>query len=359
MRIRLASLFLPTLLACTFALGLPAALPAQEIVAAAPPAPAQEVAIRADAPQRRGAARQESAAWEANIYLDKVFQKGGIADQFIQVATGEDAQELQELIERYSGVVGLDPRTDIQRLHFSSNISMAQLEREGELAFLNSSVAIIDLKSLGNLEGLLIAAPGYKALDGPDGAKLHRIAAEGMEATVAFVQSNSSTHHVIIGANEELVRAALADAGSASSGARSENGQTMLADLHISRRGLEEILSHAVEGAGDEEYPASVMKRLAEKLNSAHLAIATSDDSLKVYLQLDTTDADSARQLEQLAKAGIAISALAAEDGADDPETQQILKIVQGLQLSVDGQSVKAVLTVKDLADVLRALEGV
>ncbi len=286
-----------------------------------------------------------------NVYVDNLFESG-LVDRWINAAGEGDAAELRMLIDRYQSIVGLDPTKDIRSIQVSSSAGLMEMAEGNPESLIPKTVLLADVAKTGNLEGLLVAAPGYKASQDRAGNSLHHFDVEEIAGVVAFVPASSGRHYIVVGCDEGMTRKAI-DAvstrkASDTASSASTGGEDRLIDFHISNSALKE-LTDSLAGQGD-EYETAIIRNVLGLLDSIDVSVSAGDaNALKLTLALEAKNESAARQLEQLANAGKgALDMVIQSEGANDKEVIQMKQLVDSVKLSTEGTTVTATASVSE-----------
>ncbi len=271
----------------------------------------------------------DAPLWEVHLDLRKSVASplGQRIMAMIEKDNPNDIEEITKLAE----AIGIDPRTDIGEIVVYGN------------GFAETDATIIAQlsQSTGNLEGWILAAPGYRSEDIDNNTLLHSIfrsekvydepaygesarpiTAKEQNARVWFAlpKHSRSGNYVLVGSFDQNRTVELAKqvlAGSASPIPNPLQGNTLLSfyanDLS------------AVPIDIDENAPGSGIVKIIERLG---LQVTSGDDNLGVTLDLSASSAGKARQISQLLTGLKALVQLAPQD---DPEGQKLSEVLESL----------------------------
>ncbi len=253
---------------------------------------------------------EKSPLWEVHVDLQKSFASplGKWVLTMIEKENPKDIQDLAKLAE----AIGIDLRTDIGEVVLFGN------------GFEETDATLIAQlgQSTGNLEGWILAAPGYQSKDLDNNTLLHSIIDEDKKARIWFAlpKNPQSGVYVLIGSFDENRTVELAKkvlAGNPSSIPNPLHGNTLLS-FYVND------LS-AVPLEIDETDPGSGIVKIIEQFN---LNVTSDENNLGVALNLSASSAGKARQISQLLTGLKALMQLAPQD---DPEGQKLAILLESL----------------------------
>ena len=269
-----------------------------------------------------------NSLWEIHLDLRKSVASplGQRIMAMIEKDNPKDIEEITKLAE----AIGIDPLTDIGEVVVFGN------------GFTETDATIIAQlsQSTGNLEGWILAAPGYRSEDIDNNTLLHSIfrsekvygeSAYGAERPITAKEQNAriwfalpkhpqSGNYVLVGSFDQNRTVELAKqvlAGNASPIPNPLQGNTLFSfyanDLS------------AVPIDIDENAPGSGIVKIIERLG---LKVTSDDTHLGVTLDLSASSAGKARQISQLLTGLKALVQLAPQD---DPEGQKLSEVLESL----------------------------
>ena len=259
-----------------------------------------------------------SPLWEIHLDLQKSFASplGQRIMAMIEKDNPKDIVEITKLAE----AIGINPLTDIgEVVVFGNGFSETDATIIAQLS-----------QSTGNLEGWILAAPGYRSGDLDNNTLLHSIIAEEQNARIwlALPKHSRSGNYVLVGSFDQNRTVELAKqvlAGNASPIPNPLQGNTLLSFY------ANDLL--AVPFDIDENAPGSGIVKIIERLG---LQITSNDDHLGVTLDLSASSAGKARQISQLLTGLKALVQLAPQD---DLEGQKLSEVLESLVIQhVEGQ---------------------
>jgi len=287
------------------------------VALAAPPVQAQSTS----------SSTEKSPLWEVHIDLQKSFASP-LGQWVLAMIEKENFKDTQD-IAKFAEAIGLDPRTDIgEVVLFGDGFEETDATLIAHLG-----------QSTGNLEGWILAAPGYQSKDLDNNTLLHSLVAEDQDARIWFAlpKHPQSGNYVLVGSFDEsrtveLTRNVLT--GNPSYIPNPLQGDTLLSFF------VNDLSSVPLEI--DENDPGSGIIKIIERFN----LIVTSDESnLSVALDLSASSAGKARQISQLLTGLKALIQLAPQNA---PEAQKLATLLESLVIEQsEGQpNVKASLSV-------------
>lgn len=192
----------------------------------------------------------------------------------------------------------------------------------------------------GNLEGLLLALPGYQSTK-RDGVLIHSVELDDERVYGAIYEGRSRRKQILIATTTDDVQSMWDAIDSSRSGSPSdadrewdEDGDTLLS-LRLNR-----LPKHA-----DLEGPPAAIARL---LKHVSLSVRERRDAFQVRLHLKTDDEKHAEQLQQLAQGLVALVGLLEDADEGDEELKIIAELLEGLEATRDGTSVEMSLDVPE-----------
>ena len=265
------------------------------------------------------------------------FGKSKIGGLLIKAGSSLAAKELEQ-----------DPDQAIKSVHKSLGFDPIEQEiklvvRVGNLHSPEEDVlAVAELKdTTGNLEGFLLAAPGYQSRK-HNGHNVHHIDTGDQRVTVAFHTAPQGKKHVIASFSEDVVTRLLdqIDSGASSQhlGAKTLPAGRFI-DVDLSQVPTE-LLSD------------TPMQHISELLRNASLMIGEADDALTAQLLLEASSDEKATQLQQLAQGVVAMTALFKEpirkELDQEENAEEIMEILDGLSVERKGEKVSIEVSVPE-----------
>ncbi len=218
-----------------------------------------------------------------------------LVDLTAKTAAKEIGTEGENLLVKVRETLGFDPLTEIR----TATIAVSDLEDIKP----RSMSAVVQLgKTTGNLEGLLLALPGYSSRE--EGKyTLHSAGEDENErATGAIHVDNSGNNWLVVSPSEDRVMSLL---GSLSGKAMDESDlqiETSLADGMFASVTLLKIPT--------KEFDGEPFENIVKSLRTATIAVAEREDSLSLTVDVDTISETRAKQLLQLVQGASAAVSL-------------------------------------------------
>ncbi len=263
--------------------------------------------------------------WEVHLQLQKSFASP-LGQKAMAMLESEKPEEYQKFL-KFAEAIGLDPRTDI-----------GEVVVFGDGFTENDATVIANLgQSTGNLEGWILAAPGYRSEDLDSNTLLHSMNVEEKDARAWFaLPKHASGNFVLVGSlnqsrTVDLARQVLAGNPSPVPNPLSGNALMSFVVNDLS----------AVPMEIDEDDPGAAIVRIIDRLA---LNVASDADNLNVALDLTTSSAGKARQISQLLTGLKALVQLAP---MDEPEARKVAQVLDTMVVThTEGQlSVQASLS--------------
>ena len=297
----------------------------------------------------------KATEWSVTVHPERIFQLEAI-DQVVDVITDGEGAEMKRLMERYQDVIGLDPTTDIREVHLQSSANVVEFIGEGLQALVQNSVVSANLKSTGNLEGLVLVAPRYDAVESKTRGTLHRFELDGQAVFVHFSDASEGST-VVAGFNDHMVTAAVKDhAGSPSDGKPESGADGILASCDLSPAAIRKVV-RMEEWEEHSDDATTVVQRVLDKTNHMSARVSAKGNKFQIEVNLYAKDAAGAKQIHQLARAGAAMLKVAiAEEDDDSSELRAMLKLADGINIRSEGKEINASVDIDDLASVIQVL---
>lgn len=188
--------------------------------------------------------------------------------------------------------------------------------------------------STGNLEGLLLALPGYESAKHEDRV-IHSVQIdEGQRLHGAIYGDSSRAKQIVIATSHSDVVSMLDTLAQDGSRSPSDLSEKFKGD----KKALLQVFLNQIPKIEDLEGPPKTIARLLEQVT---LSVRSDDDDLDVSLSLVADDEQHAEQLQQLAQGLVAMVSLAKESDGDDEDLAMAAKLLEGLEASRDGTEVR------------------
>lgn len=194
--------------------------------------------------------------------------------------------------------------------------------------------------STGNLEGLLLAAPGYRSQEHGDHT-IHSANLDGQEIFLAFLDSANGAKHVIAAKSQVIVTDAI---DASNRGERMDETALTMPDGQFLRISVLEL----PEEVGDTP-PLSGIASIVRhgSLSVSEEASRGNENELVAKITLATTNEEQSAQLQQLAQGAVAMIGIFKDEIRRELESdevaQRVLPILDGIEVRRDGTKVHVV----------------
>ena len=237
-----------------------------------------------------------SPLWEIHLDLKKTFASP-LGQHALDTFQAEEPDDFQKAVD-FCEALGFDPRTDIGEVVLFGN------------GFDESDATLIaDLgQSTGNLEGWILAAPGYRSEDLDPNTQLHSMKVEGKESRAWFAvpKHPKSSNFILIGSLDRDRTTGFARqvmAGSLIPAVSPLEGSNLFSFK------IRDLSAVPIEIDGDG--PGAGIVKIIEQIG---LTIASDDENLSVTLDVSASSVSKARQIGQLLNGLKALGQLASAD---------------------------------------------
>lgn len=259
----------------------------------------------------------EDAVWQVNLHAERLFASplGTMINEVIKKEAPDGEVNINAFIE----AMGMDPRTAIKEIVLFGN--------GFEPTSLHAAVANIG-STRGNLEGWLLAAPGYQSETIDDNTILHSIVMEdhGPNARLwcAIPRNEGSNSYIAVAATDRETAVALAK--QAAEQGIGKFGDRLAGDTLLSVR-INDLSRAPIEI--DEDDPGS---GLIKTLQSVSVTAANANNQqLVVDTELTTDSPARAQQLQQLLVGMKAMVQLAMPE--KDPDAKELAKLLNNVNI--------------------------
>ena len=253
----------------------------------------------------------DTPLWSIHLNLQKSFASP-LGQRLVEMVEDKNPEGYQKFIKLVEAI-GLDPRTEVGEVAmFGDGFG----ERDATIiAQLGSST--------GNLEGWIIAAPGYRSEELDANTMLHSLLMEdeGTQRAWFALPKQSSGNYMLIGSLDKNRTIELAQ--DVLGGASSIYNQPLTGDS---------IMSFAVNNFSeipvkiDDTDPGSAIVKMIE---SVGFNVASNDSQLQLEMNIGTNNPAKAKQISQLLTGLKAMVQL-----VEDPEVQKLASIIGGVEIS-------------------------
>ncbi|MEM6472204.1 MAG: hypothetical protein AAF802_21760 [Planctomycetota bacterium] len=273
-------------------------------------------------PHRPAAADDHEPIVTVEIDL-AAFHESDLGKSLIEAGAKLAAQQMEkdpeEAMSALIESLGFDPIK--QELHVSLSVS----DLDDPLEDMTVDVQLKD--STGNLEGLLLAAPGYEVAE-VGGQKIHSVSMDGQPFHITFCDGANGKKHVIAAPSPEIVTAAAKAAASGSASDRAGDGEMILVQLHQMPEEVAEVPPVA---------------NIAGMIMESNLAIKDVDDDLILSINLTADTEERAKQLQQLVQGAVAMVGLFKEEIQNELQGEEVASAMISVldKINVDLQETK------------------
>lgn len=229
--------------------------------------------------------------------------------------------------DKIQEVLGMDPFEEVQ------SIVMCASDYENPE---NSLLAMVRLKkTTGNIEGLLLAIPGYEQSEHGK-YRIHSAAPDNDEKVYGAIHKDTAGDHtLVLGASRSAVTGLLdsLDAKSTESKAMKSFGLQSDRKLIAHMQLMEFPTKQLGEGP---------QKNIAAMLNSLIMTISEEDDELEVRGVMQTNTEKMAEQIKQSIQGLVAMAELviSMDDEEQDDDAKQVIQFVKSMKVVQEGASV-------------------
>lgn len=255
----------------------------------------------------------DTPVWQVNLNVSRLFESplGKLINEIIAQESGEKELDIDAFIE----ALGFDPRT-----------SVGEVKIFGETFEPTSVSAIANLGSArGNIEGWLLAAPGYQSEE-VGNTIIHSVEVDKdkiKRVWCAIPQQVSTKDFILVaGFNADRVRELV-------SRVSGETQSDMLADDKFLSLAVND-LSKAPIDIDDDDPGSAIIKTI----QSVALSVGTEGDQLTSQCEITTDSAARAQQLNQLLVGMKAMAQLALPQ--KEPEVKEFMKYLDGLKVEYE-----------------------
>lgn len=258
----------------------------------------------------------DDALWQVNLHVAKLFASplGDMINEVIKKEAPDGEVNINAFIE----ALGMDPRTAIQEVVLFGN--------GFEPTSLHAALANIG-STRGNIEGWLLAAPGYQSETIDDRTILHSFVMEehgpGARLWCAMPLNEASNNYIVVAATNRETAVALAKQAAAQG--IGKFGDKLAGDTLISLA-VNDLSKAPIEI--DEDEPGSA---IVKTIQSIMLSAASQGDQLVATCDITTDNAARAEQLNQLITGMKAMVQLALPE--KDPDAKELAKLLNNVNV--------------------------
>lgn len=264
---------------------------------------------------------QDEIKYTVNFDLQR-FRETHLGQQILDMARKEMANAVEGGSEEtIAEALGFDPLLETQRIIVMGSTFDDPVE--------DLCIVMVLGNTAGNVEGLVLAAPGYQSSEHGDYV-IHEVHEDEMEAFAA-VHSGRSKSIVAAGKRERLIEVLdWMDNGGRLAEKRPENGafiQVSVNELPMS------------------EFPDGPPANIAKMIRSIDLMLIPKNEDFQVKLRAESKDEQTAKQLQQLVQGAVALVGLAKEE-IGEQEGEMLVRVAESLDASSEGSTIEVNLTI-------------
>lgn len=235
-----------------------------------------------------------------------------------QMAQEEIGGESGDVMAQVEEALGFNPLEEIHQL----TLIGANYESPED-----SLRAILQLgKTTGNLEGLMLALPGYESHEHGD-MTIHSVKDNDMEAYAAIHTLGDGRKRIVAATSEDAVNEMLTEG----QGKRRQISWTVPKGTFVQVQLLE---------FPDEVFENEQSSNIAKLLQDVSATIGEKDDNYEVNLTLTTVDEKRAEQIQQLLQGAKALVGLLENEIGDDEDAKMAISLLKQVTVEKDGHAV-------------------
>lgn len=299
-----------------------------------------------------GVVRAQHAALPADtklvVQLDlREFGNTSIGGRLIDLTAATAAQEMdtdgKQLLEKVNNSLGFDPLTEIRTI----TLATSSID-DPEQAAMSGGLMVQLGKTTGNLEGLMLALPGYSATERDD-TTLHSAGEGSQHATCAIFKAEDGNHTVLLARESAQVVHMLETLESA---ATAEATHAKLGRGIFARVTLLDVPA--------EQFQGEPFANVLGLIRTASLEVSEVDGkTMHVQVDIQATKEKKAEQIRQLLAGAFAAAGLLLDsiDELDDENLREVANdVLKSIKVEREEESVSFSLDVPSrvLADFLR-----
>jgi|GEM_PF-3525378 len=237
-----------------------------------------------------------------------------------------DDLDPEKAFESFEEALGFDPMEEVRSIRLFGN-SFEDPEKGIQ--------AVIEMKNTtGNVEGLLLALPGYDSSEHGKHA-IHSVAPDDKHRAFGAIHE-TSPKHIVIATNKDRVEDMLDSLDDRRSSSPSDRER----DRKSSRDGASLVAVRLLQLPKQLEDMDGPPKTILKMVKQASLHIREYGEDLEVEVNVEADTEKHAEQIHQLAKGAAAMVSLASETEEDEEELQMVARVLETLETEHDGNSV-------------------
>ncbi|MEM6470217.1 MAG: hypothetical protein AAF802_11730 [Planctomycetota bacterium] len=243
----------------------------------------------------------------------QAFADSSLGQQIIAAAlkmAGDQLGQERDVMGAIRESLGFDP--------FTQNIKIRMSILDIEDSLNDTHVMLTMAKSTGNLEGMLLAAPGYESKS-VSGQTVHSLDIDGQQVFIAFGQATSGDKQVAVSSSQAAVVAMMKTPMDTKSPLASNMQWKVPAG---------QFLVVAPSQIPNELVEDTPLKNITPLISSAFLSLGQHEDMLKATFRLDAIEEPKALQIQQLAQGIVAMASLFQNEIAEELDGDEMADIV-------------------------------
>jgi hypothetical protein len=268
------------------------------------------------------------------------FKSSTLGQRLLKLTTDTAAKEIgtdeANLLAKVTETLGFDPLTEVRTITLAVN-NLEDINPD------TASVVVQLGKTTGNIEGLMLALPGYSSHE-TNGHTVHQVSEGGKAACGVIHKDAKGDHWIVISPSEDRVMSLLGSLAADSNHSNRTESATMTVDTSLPRGVFARVtLVELPEGIIEDDEPfANVVK----SLRRATVSIAEGDDVLTTTISVTTESEKRAEQIRQLVQGVSAAASLMIEsvdELKNNPELREAASgVIGSIQVEQNGKEVDA-----------------
>lgn len=264
------------------------------------------------------------------VQLDiEVFRNTKLGKRLLGLTQKMAKQEIgngdEDILEKVEETLGFNPLEEVRTI---TAVGASYEHPEEDLR-----VMVRMGQTTGNLEGLVLAAPGYSSEE-RDGVTVHSVTQDEMQAYAA-IHSDGSGNKTIVAATqrEDLMEMLLSLRGGAPSSQKQRQISWQVPEATFLQVQVLEFPKEVYEN----DPPANIAKMIKD----LSMTIAEESDNYAVDLFITTESEKRAEQMQQLVQGAKALAGMFENEIGDDQDAKMLLSLLDTVTVSRDSESVQ------------------
>ena len=238
-----------------------------------------------------------------------------LTQEIAQKEIGKDGGDVMAQVEE---ALGFNP---LEEIHQLTLIGSDYESPESSLR------AILQMgKTTGNLEGLMLALPGYASHESGE-VTIHSVKNDDMQAFAAIHSQSDGRKRIVAATSEDAVTDMLSER----EGIQRQISWTVPAGTFIQVQLLE---------FPDEVFDNEQSSNIAKLLSDVSASVGENEDRYEITLKLTTVDDKRAEQIQQLVQGAKALVGLLENEIGDDEDAQMLVSLLKQVTVEKDGHAV-------------------